>query len=116
MRVTGLVPEQEAAEAGGGQQRRTRQGCLLREGREGGRQVGSRRTCPLLLFPTRAALCHASLGLSFSICKMGGVTLALHTDWVKTSGRTLYSEDLTHTPEQCLVCKEHASQGSRSVL
>ena len=78
MRVSGLVPEREAAEAGGGQQGWTWQRCLLHEG---GRQVGSRRTCPLLLFPARAALCHASLGLSFSICKMGGVTLALHTDW-----------------------------------
>lgn len=80
MGASGAVPEQEAAEAGGGHQGQTQQGCLFHDGREAGRQGGSKRTCPLLLFPTQAAPCHASLGLSFSTCKMGRVTLALHMD------------------------------------
>lgn len=81
MGASGAVPEQEVAEPGGGHQGQTQQGCLLRGAREAGRQVGSKRTCPLLLFPTQAAPCHAPLGLSFSTCKMGRVTLALHMGW-----------------------------------
>ena len=93
MRVSGLVPEREAAEAGGGQQGWTWQRCLLHEG---GRQVETRRTCPLLLFPTQAALCHASLGLSFYLQNGWGHPCPAH-GLVKTSGRTLYREDLMHS-------------------
>ena len=64
MRVSGLVPEREAAEAGGGQQGWTWQRCLLHEG---GRQVGSRRHAPSFSFlPGRLSvtLLWASVSLS----------------------------------------------------
>ena len=117
MGASGAVPEQEAAEAGGGHQGQTQQGCLFHDGREAGRQGGSKRTCllPSLSYPGCSPPCFS--GPQFLYLQNGQSHPCPAHGRGKTSGRALYTKDLTHrTRAVPQYTHTHVSQGSRSVL